>query len=353
MRRLVLPLLALIGAISVFVVARTDNQKPAPPQMVTPPAVASYPAYIAGSGIIEATTRNIAIGTEVPGVCVEVFVRVGSRVKAGDPLFRLDDRERMAELASRRAALQTARAKVAEAQASLGDVRNQLRLAEAVTDRRAISLEDLTKRRYAVQLAEARLRTAEAEVGGAEADVAQAQTDIDRLTVRAPITGEVLQVNLRVGEYAQTGVLSTPLMLLGGTDRLNVRVDIDENDAWRFQPGAPARAFLRGNRDLAVDLRFEYVEPYVVPKRSLTGESTERVDTRVLQAVYSFPAGVIPAYIGQQVDVFIKAPSSMATATDNGVTSGVTAPSPEGGTMTAPQPVPANSTSAKPGASGS
>jgi len=67
-------------------------------------------------------------------------------------------------------------------------------------------------------------------------------------------------------------------------------------------------AFVRGNRDLATELKFERVEPYVIPKRSLTGESTERVDTRVLQALYSFPAGKLPVYVGQQMDVFIEAP---------------------------------------------
>ena len=138
--------------------------------------------------------------------------------------------------------------------------------------------------------------------------MAETETNLDRLTVQAPIDGQVLQVNIRLGEYAPTGVLDTPLMMIGSVNRLNIRVDIDENDAWRFQPGAPARAYLRGNRDLSVALRFEYVEPYVVPKRSLTGASSERVDTRVLQVVYSFENGVIPAYIGQQVDVFIDAP---------------------------------------------
>lgn len=309
MRRFLLPLLAAIGAAGVFWAAGSGNPPAPAPQMVTPPPVAGYPAYIAGAGIIEATTRNIAVGTPVGGVAVEVFVRVGSRVRAGDKLFRLDDRDLAAQLASRRAALQTTRAKVAEADATVGDMRNQLRLAEAVTDRRAISLEDLTKRRYAVQLAEARLRTAQAEVASAEAQVAETQANLDRLVIRAPVDGTVLQVNLRVGEYAQTGVLASPLMLLGAVDRLNVRIDIDENDAWRFRPQAPARAYLRGNRDLATDLRFEYVEPYVVPKRSLTGDSSERVDTRVLQVVYSFPSGALPAYVGQQVDVFIEAPS--------------------------------------------
>ncbi|MFO1153562.1 MAG: efflux RND transporter periplasmic adaptor subunit [Rhodospirillales bacterium] len=308
LRKFLLPLLALIGAISVFVLANRSNQPTPPPQMVVEPAVASFPAYVAGSGIIEASTRNIAISTPVGGVVTRIYVRVGSVVKASDPLFRLDDRDLAAQLQTRRANAAAAKARVPEAEATLGDVRVQLRLAESITDQRAISAEDLSKRRYAVQLAQARLKTAAADAANAAAEVAETETNLDRLTVRAPIDGQVLQVNIRLGEYAQTGVLDTPLMMMGSVDRLNIRVDIDENDAWRFQPGAPARAYLRGNRDLAVDLRFEYVEPYVVPKRSLTGASSERVDTRVLQVVYSFENGAIPAYIGQQVDVFVDAP---------------------------------------------
>ncbi|MFO1119023.1 MAG: efflux RND transporter periplasmic adaptor subunit [Rhodospirillales bacterium] len=310
MKRWTLPLLAVLGAIAVFIVAGRGQQPTPPPQMVAPPAVSGYPAYIAGAGIIEAASRDIAIGTPVAGLCVKVAVRVGDRVNAGDLLFRLDDRDLAAQLASRRAALQVTRARVPETEATVADMRNQLRLAEAVTDRRAISLEDLTKRRYAVQLAEARLRTAQADVVAAEAQVRETQTNIDRLSVRAPVAGQVLQVNLRPGEFAPAGALETPLMLLGSVDRLHVRIDIDENDAWRFRPNAQARAYLRGNRDLAVDLRFEYVEPFVLPKRSLTGESAERVDTRVLQVIYSFPAGALPAYVGQQVDVFIDAPAT-------------------------------------------
>jgi len=63
---------------------------------------------------------------------------------------------------------------------------------------------------------------------------------------------------------------------------------------------------VRGNRELKTELKFERVEPYVIPKRSLTGDSTERVDTRVMQAVYSFDRNKLPVYVGQQMDVFIE-----------------------------------------------
>ena len=67
-------------------------------------------------------------------------------------------------------------------------------------------------------------------------------------------------------------------------------------------------AFLRGNSELSTTCDFVRVEPFVVPKKSLTGESTERVDTRVLQVLYAFERNALPVYVGQQMDVFIEAP---------------------------------------------
>jgi len=75
----------------------------------------------------------------------------------------------------------------------------------------------------------------------------------------------------------------------------------------RLQPGQTATAYLKGDTAQPIELQFVRVEPYVVPKVSLTGASTERVDTRVLQVIYSFerPADR-PVYVGQQVDLFVK-----------------------------------------------
>jgi HlyD family secretion protein len=126
--------------------------------------------------------------------------------------------------------------------------------------------------------------------------------------VKAPIAGMVLKVNLRLGEYAPAGVLADPLLSLGRVDRLHVRVEIDETDAWRVMAGAAGEAQLRGNAAIRADMAFVRFEPVVVPKRNLSGGTQERVDTRVLQILYSFDPARFPARVGQQVDVFIAAP---------------------------------------------
>ena len=114
-------------------------------------------------------------------------------------------------------------------------------------------------------------------------------------------------------QFAFAGSLSTPLIVLGKLDPLHVRVDIDEADVGRYQSSARAFASLRGQAQTRIPLTFVRIEPYVVPKRSLSGATGERVDTRVLRVIYALPLNTKHAYPGQQVDVFIEsAPSGSA-----------------------------------------
>ena len=100
---------------------------------------------------------------------------------------------------------------------------------------------------------------------------------------------------------------------------LHLRVDVDEQDAWRVESRAKAVAAVRGNPSQQTTLEFVRFEPYVLPKRSLTGGSTERVDTRVLQVIYRFQPDGLPIHAGQQMDVFIEAPAISRITSKNGV----------------------------------
>ena len=308
----ILPAFAIVGLIIAIAVAANSQKKIPPAEPVAQPAQAPFKSYIGGAGIVEASTENVKLGTSIAGIIKTVFVKVGETVKAGDQLFQIDDRELRANLRVKETSLAKTKASLEEAKASLQDYETQYKLVRSVADPRAVSIDTLEQRKNAALLANAKVESARAGVSAAEAELQSVHTDVDRLLVRAPMDCTVLQVNVHPGEYAQTGVLDTPLMLLGDNNHLHVRVDIDENDAWRFKVGSSAMAFMRGNRDLKGIIDFVRVEPYVTPKKSLTGDSTERVDTRVLQAIYSFNRSVLPAYVGQQLDVFIETPEETA-----------------------------------------
>jgi len=295
-RKYGLPALAIVGvAIAAITVLRSNQPAPAAAPLAEP-AKAPFASYIAGAGIVEASTENIAVGTPVSGIVTAIYVKWGDEVKRGDPLFKIDDRDLQGQLLP-------ALAKIQEAEANLTMARSELKLALDVPDKRAISVEELTKRRLTVGIDDAALAAAKAQVE-------QLKIEMEQRTVRALVGGQILQIKTRLGQFAQAGIVNPPLMLLGSDTRLHVRVDIDETDAWRLRPDAPAVAFVRGNSQLKTPLRLERIEPYVVPKTSLTGDTTERVDTRVLQVIYSFDPASVPVHVGQLMDVYIQAPTA-------------------------------------------
>ena len=323
----VLPLAAVIGlAFAILAMLPAQNSPPASKPVVPPPARPDGPPTIAGAGIIEANRENVPIGANIPGVVTNVFVKVHDTVKPGTPLFQTDDRNLQAELKVRQANLEAAKAQLARitaapqvqdlptAQAAVDEARARYRDAEItfgrtskLFGREVSSNSDFDRDRNALDVAKAALARAEADlkrikitwdkdIAVNEAQVAQMRsmrdatvTDIDRCTVTAMAEGEVLQVNVRPGQFAAS-IWKDPLIVLGDVKTLNVRVDIDEQDVPFFDESAPAYATLKGRPGYRFDLtKVVKVEPYVIPKKSLTGDNSERVDTRVLQVVYALP----------------------------------------------------------------
>ncbi len=352
--RYLLPLLSAAALAFALVQMTKAQQKPPPASPPVEPARAPYAKAVAGAGLVEPESENISIGTNLPGIVAAVNVRVGDRVKAGDLLFRIDDRQLKADREVKQANLANAqaqvakldaqprpeelppvRAKSAEARANLDD---QTRLFERVkrVGVGAVSEEDYVRRQIAVEVAQAQVayataqqrlteagawefdkKIAAAAVLQAKAQLDQTETEVSRLKVTTPVVcrpsgpknvGDpntafvVLQVNVRPGEFVGA-TAGQPLIVLGYVGKLHVRVDVDENDIGRFREGVPGTASPRGTPARSFPISFVRVEPYVIPKKSLTGANTERVDTRVLQVIYAIDAPTPGLYVGQQLDV--------------------------------------------------
>ncbi len=357
MKKLLLPLIAMAGfGFAVYTVVKAREVPPAFRPLITPPTQKKFKKTIAGAGIVEARLENIPVGSPVPGVVFEVYVKVKDRVKKGDPLFRIDDRDLRAELEVREANLAssiassrrlqaapqagdvaTAEASVEEARAKMNDFEAAAGRSDRLFQRQMLPATDYDRDRYAFQGGKASYAKAVAElnrlkvtweadkfvskmaVAMADSQVKSTKIQIERLIVRALADGEILQMNVRPGQFAGA-VWNTALVVIGDSNRLHVRVDIDENDVPLFDPKAKAVATLKGRPGVSFENLSVYkVEPYIIPKKSLTGDNSERVDTRVLQVVYALPEDrPVPLYVGQQMDAYIEAtePEGVSLDTD-------------------------------------
>jgi HlyD family secretion protein len=345
----VLPLLALVAlAFTAFFVV-TSNPAATEEATTRQPALKIPGAVLAGTGIVEPVGGNIAVGSPLPGVVAEVIDsgEIGKVVKKDTLLFRLDDRNLKADLEVKKAALGSSKAqlvrlekmprkeelaplewKLEELKHDVMDAQKLLDAANMQGPKGAISKADWGKYKanYQIVLAQQAkakadldllkagtwqpdLDVARAAVVQTQTQVEQAETELKRLEVRARQTCTLLQVNVRIGEFVGAQP-NQNLILIGDLKHLYVRVDVDEHDAPRFRPSMSAVGYLRGQPDVAYPMEYVRTEPYLVPRKSLTGDISERVDTRVLQVIYQIKEKEgndirDKIYVGQQLDVLI------------------------------------------------
>jgi HlyD family secretion protein len=294
-------------------------------------------------GRVEPARGEIKIAAPIMGVIGEVLVKANDKVAAGDPLIRLADSEAQVRLASAEAqvamrkrtrndeAAPTRAAARRRAEDAVGDAEKalweaQAALDKAVIDRRAGrgSDADLDAARTALSRAQDRLNQQKAELRRIEADantllpsfsegqlniaraeLATAAAAIDKLTIRAPVAGTVLQVNAKPGELASPSN-SQPLLVLGDISALRVRAELDERDFGEIKIGQAVlvRAAAFRGREFAGKVAF--IAPIVEQGRiSARGNQRNVSDVDVVEVLIDLTqAG--PLAVGMRVDVYFQ-----------------------------------------------
>lgn len=299
--------IALLGFVGAIVFSCMKGRPTSSePKQINIPASSPFKKSISASGFVEANTRNINIGSFSAGIVSDVFVKSGDHVQEGQALFALDSRSASAKVDANKNALEAAQHSIAVAEAKVKETTDQYqrggKLREGV-----IAADELKKREFLYHQSLADLKVAEAKAKEAESNLKLAQVELDKLTVKAPFAGLICKVNIQVGEYIGGIDRYQTYIVMGGDNPLHVRAQIDENDIWRFEKNLQAVAFIPSHSEDSIKLKFVRLEPYANPKQNLSGDSRERVDTRVVEIIYAVEGTPkYNIYIGQQVDVFIE-----------------------------------------------
>lgn len=290
-------------------------------------------------GRVEPVSGLLKLSAPVMGVIDQVLVKAGDTVFAGEPLVRLADREARAQLASaeaqadlrwrvrnkestpsgagprRRAedAVMNSETAVFNARAQLDKVSADKRAGKDDADVEAArngltrALERLLQQRDELRKItdEAPLpTTAEGQFTAARADLAGARAGLEKLTIRAPVDGTILQINARRGELASPQATTT-LVTMGDMSALRVRAELDQRDIDKIKPGQPAlvRADAFRGRDVAG--KVSSVAPLVQPGRTATLNQRSLTDVDIVEVMIDL-AEPGPLIAGMKVDVYFQ-----------------------------------------------
>ncbi len=277
---------ALLGT-GVWLLARNGGKPPAPSAVASP---TSPVAGIRCEGRVAAHPgADVVLAAEVGGRVMTLDVKELDRVRAGQVIARLDDREQVAALAA-------ARARVVELQADA-----RFAELEQVRMKRLVKEGAVGQRTF--DEADSRLNLAVARKDAAAAQVTQLEAALSKLTVRAPFAGTVVE------RMAHPGELQTPaahLVRVVDLDRLRVEAEVDEYDLGRLAVGAPVTIEAEGLAE-RWEGRVEEVPRAVAQRRLKSLDPSRPTDIRVALVKVSLPAGA-PLKLGQRVELVIRAP---------------------------------------------
>jgi HlyD family secretion protein len=329
----------LFVAVSLWVLFRDPGMGGEPVAAAGVPEAAKR--AVVAPGRVEPISEEVAIGTELDGKLAAVHVEEGQTVRRGQLLATLVNgdfvarvrlaesavAERQAELARlRNGARQQERGEsdafAAEARAVLEQARAERERRRYLLDKGAISRTEFetadrewnvaqarveaTKQRASLVSAPTRaedIERAEAEVASAQARVAEAKALLGKTVIASPINGVVLRKQKRTGESVSTQ-MAGPIVVLGDTSRLRVRVDVDETDVARVAVGQKVTVRASAFGDKAFSGTVVRVGRILGKKNVRTDEPSERVDTKVLETLVDLDPGVV-LLIGLRVDATI------------------------------------------------
>jgi HlyD family secretion protein len=294
-------------------------------------------------GRVEPVSGVIKIAAPMMGTISEVLVKVNDKVFAGEPLIRLADDEAQARLAaaeaqvamrkrgrndeaapSRAAARRRAEDNVADADKAVADARATFD--RAALDRRAgrASDADLETARTGLARAQDRFKQqqaelrrieadpntplpsfAEGQLNAARADLGSVTAALEKLTIRAPIGGTVLQVNAKPGELAAPSN-PQPLLILGDTSALRVRAELDERDFGEIKIGQPVLVRAAAFRGREFAGKVGSIAPLVEQGRINARGQRNTSDVDVVEVLVDLAQADALA-VGMKVDVYFQA----------------------------------------------
>jgi HlyD family secretion protein len=325
---------ALIAAVVAVIAPSREEISPAPRAAFAQQNDKRWLAVAPGK--VEPPSGIVKVAAPTIGIVRKVMVKVNDTVFAGEPLILLNDDEVMARYAAAEAqagmrerlrdeqkvsgkALERRRSEDAAADAETAVFDAQAAVDKAAMAWRASGApagnlagaratlaqaqEELARRQSQLRDIEAPLPTPnEAQTASARGDLALARVNLEKLRIRAPIDGTVLQININPGELAAPSALM-PLLTIANLATLNVRAELDERDIAEIKVGqtASVRAAAFPSREFTGTVAS--IAPLVEPSRLSARGSNSRADVDAVEVVVKLTQPG-PLTAGMKVDVY-------------------------------------------------
>jgi HlyD family secretion protein len=280
-----------ILALAVIAGAGWYLARPRVQAVQTTPIVTAFPSQqfvvLNATGYVVAQ-RKAAISSKATGRLEWLGVAEGSRVKAGDLIARIDNRDVIAQSQSADAAAHAAEALVRQAEVERQNAQVEYRRSDELVGKGFISRSALDTAKARLDRAQAAVASAQANVNAARANARNAQVAVDYTEIRAPFDGVILSKSANVGDLVTPFSNATDskgaVVSMADMSTLEVEADVSESSLGKISVGQPAEMVLDALPDMRFRGRISRIVPTVDRAKAtvMTKVKFDAIDPRVL-----------------------------------------------------------------------
>ena len=187
--------------------------------------------------------EQVMLSSEVIGKVAEIFVEEGDRVEAGQLVLRVDDRNFLAGFEQAEAAMRLNTIDIERQEVRIGNLERQFERSRSLFERDLVGEEEFDTLRNQLELARIDLKSARERLAQAEAQLDQVNDQLSKTRIVSPINGVVTSLDIKVGETAiasSTNIPGSSLMTIANPRSIYTEVLVDEADVANLAVGQRA-----------------------------------------------------------------------------------------------------------------
>lgn len=252
--------IVIVSFAAYAVYSRTADSGNAQSSVITSPVVrGDIEKNVLATGILEPYTM-VSVGAQTSGRVTSLKVALGDHVEKGDLIAEIDSASQQNALATATAKIDTIRAQIEQADASLTEARLSYERHQKLYKAQATAKSELESAEAAYKTQAASIKALKAQLAEATVTHDDAELDLSYTKITAPISGTILAIVTKEGQTINSNQTTPTIVKIGQTDKMAIKAEISEADVINVKPGMdvnftilgdPARTYKASLRSVA------------------------------------------------------------------------------------------------------
>ncbi|MDR2099818.1 MAG: efflux RND transporter periplasmic adaptor subunit [Campylobacteraceae bacterium] len=181
--------------------------------------------------------KLVNVGAQASGQIESLHVVIGSKVKKGDLIAKIDSTSQKNEVETTAAKLESFKSQLKSAEVALKMAESRYNRSKALLDDDALSKQDFENVENEYEMAKSKLVEITSLIKQTEISLETAKKNLDYTVITAPLDGTIVSLPVKVGQTVNAMMNTPTIAQIADLSSVEIRIEISEGDILKVKTG--------------------------------------------------------------------------------------------------------------------